>query len=105
MKMKRINLINVLFVSVILTSIFFINCSSEPSSDNEDGGEENEPNANLETLDQDPEKKAGITGAITGVFSTGKGITVFIFVVIIIALAIFIAVMRKRKTEKRNKNP
>jgi hypothetical protein len=34
-KMKKINLINVLFVSLILTSILFIGCSSGPFSDDE----------------------------------------------------------------------
>ncbi len=45
---------------------------------------------------QNLEKTSGITGAVTGIFSTGRGTTIFIFVVVIIILAILIAVARTK---------
>jgi len=68
-------------------------CTVETST----GGENN---LTTTSTSEEQETRKGITGAITGVFSTGKGIGVLIFIIAVVAIAIFVNVMRKKSLQK-----
>jgi hypothetical protein len=73
--------------------------STTNTNTNSDGGEDNNPDSGLGILETE-QKTSGITGAITGLFRTGRGIGVIIFIIAIIAIAIFVFVVRKREKLK-----
>lgn len=66
----------------------------------EDGEGDGEITSETDTSEEDRSFFSGITGAVTGIFSTGRGITVFIFIIVIIVLAILITVVKKKEKGK-----